>query len=168
VQQDIGAAVLWVQENIGRYGGDPSKVVLMGHSAGGAHVASYIAHPEYGPGGKAGVARAIFSSGSYDFTPEGSTPHSYFGASGAGSSSIAGLVSTEVPYLVILAEYDPVPFHLQAGMLMNAVCSGGSCPPFVLAKDHGHMSGVYSINTSDTSVSGPILKFIKQWEGSEE
>jgi triacylglycerol lipase len=168
VQQDIGAAVRWVQENIGRYGGDAGNIALMGHSAGAAHVASYIARPEYGPGGETGVARAIFSSGSYDFTPEGSTPHSYFGASAAGSSSIAGLVSTDIPYLVILAEYDPVPFHVQAGMLMNAVCSAGSCPPFVLAKDHGHMSGVYSINTSDTSMSGPILNFLKQQEGPEE
>ncbi len=33
--QDVARAVKWVYENIHRYGGDPEKLVLMGHSAGG-------------------------------------------------------------------------------------------------------------------------------------
>ena len=33
--QDAAAAVAWVLKNIGRYGGDPKRVVVAGHSAGG-------------------------------------------------------------------------------------------------------------------------------------
>jgi triacylglycerol lipase len=161
VQQDIGAAIGWVQQNIQRYGGDPSRIDLMGHSAGAAHVASYVAHPEYGPDGKSGIRRAVFSSGSYDFaSPEG-RPHSYFGANSGDKSSIPGLVATKTPYMIIVAERDPVPFHLQMGKLVEAVCATGSCPPVLLLKDHGHMSGVYSINSPDQSLSGPILTFLK-------
>ncbi|WP_265515494.1 alpha/beta hydrolase [Nitratireductor luteus] len=35
--RDLAQAVSWVRANIGRYGGDPSRIVLMGHSAG-AHL----------------------------------------------------------------------------------------------------------------------------------
>ena len=31
---DIALAIRWVQQHIGEYGGDPAKIVLMGHSAG--------------------------------------------------------------------------------------------------------------------------------------
>jgi acetyl esterase/lipase len=32
---DVAAAIGWVRRNIARYGGDPSRLVVMGHSAGG-------------------------------------------------------------------------------------------------------------------------------------
>ena len=41
--QDVAAAVQWVRDNIASYGGDPSRIVLAGHSAGSVHVASYLA-----------------------------------------------------------------------------------------------------------------------------
>ena len=40
--QDAAAAVAWVLKNVERYGGDPSKVFVAGHSAG-AYLASMIA-----------------------------------------------------------------------------------------------------------------------------
>lgn len=161
VQQDIGLAIGWVQKQIAGYGGDAKRIAMMGHSAGAAHVASYVAHPELGPGGKTGLTRAVLSSGSYEFAPQGGKPHAYFGASGGDLSSIPGLLATKLPYMVIIEENDPVPFHVQAGKLIDTVCATGTCPPFLLVKDHGHMSGVYSINTADTSLSGPILAFLQ-------
>ena len=159
-QQDIGLAVGWVQKNIASYGGDPARINLMGHSAGASHVASYVAHPEYGPGGTPGVTRVVLSSGSYEFAPQGGRPSPYFGDKGAERGSIAGLVATKIPFMVIIEERDPTPFHVQAGKLMEAVCGTGSCPPFLLVREHGHMSGVYSINTADRSLSDPILQFV--------
>ena len=38
---DAALAVKWVKENIGRYGGDPQKIFISGHSAGG-HLAALI------------------------------------------------------------------------------------------------------------------------------
>lgn len=40
--EDAAAAVQWVRLNIGKYGGDPNRIVLVGHSAG-AHIASFLA-----------------------------------------------------------------------------------------------------------------------------
>jgi triacylglycerol lipase len=158
VQQDLGEVVKWVQQNIGRYGGDPQQIIMMGHSAGAAHVASYVANPAHGPSGSTGLIKAVFSSGSYDFTP----PHAYFGEADTSQSSIEGLVNASIPYMVIVAENDPPNFHVQAGKLMEAVCTTGSCPPFLMLRDHNHMSGVYSINSRDTSMSGPILAFLQR------
>ncbi len=40
-EQDVAAAVAWVHTHIAEYGGDPARVVLMGHSAG-AHLVNLI------------------------------------------------------------------------------------------------------------------------------
>ena len=50
--QDVAAAVRYLEANIEALGGNPSRIFLMGQSAGAVHVASYIAHPEFhGPRG---------------------------------------------------------------------------------------------------------------------
>jgi acetyl esterase/lipase len=36
--EDLAKAIAWVYKNIGRYGGDPKKIIVIGHSAG-AHLA---------------------------------------------------------------------------------------------------------------------------------
>ncbi|MBI3958813.1 MAG: alpha/beta hydrolase [Chloroflexi bacterium] len=43
--QEMAAATAWTLENIAQYGGDPSRVVIAGHSAGG-HLAGLVATDE--------------------------------------------------------------------------------------------------------------------------
>lgn len=40
--KDVSAAIRWVRSRIRRYGGDPKRIVIMGHSAG-AHLVSMVA-----------------------------------------------------------------------------------------------------------------------------
>jgi len=49
-------------------------------------------------------------------------------------------------------------------MLHDTLCKEGPahCPTLLLAKGESHMSIVFSIGTSDTTVSGPILAWIRQ------
>src|SRR5207237_1187791 len=42
--EDMGAAVRFVAEHAATYGADPAKIFLMGHSAGAAHVSTYVSH----------------------------------------------------------------------------------------------------------------------------
>ena len=51
---DQVAALQWVRRNIGRFGGDPSRVTIFGESAGGASVGALIASP---------LAKGLFHGG---------------------------------------------------------------------------------------------------------
>lgn len=44
---DVAASVAWVHQEIGAYGGDPSRIALLGHSAGADIVANVAAEPRY-------------------------------------------------------------------------------------------------------------------------
>ena len=56
---DIVAALEWVRENIGRFGGDPNLVTIFGQSGGGRKVATLMSMP----GAKGLYHRAIIESG---------------------------------------------------------------------------------------------------------
>jgi arylformamidase len=45
--EDVAAAIAWVHEHIGEHGGDPSTVLLVGHSAGATIAASVAVDPTY-------------------------------------------------------------------------------------------------------------------------
>ena len=67
---DVAAAIRWVHDNCGRFGGDPKKIVLMGHSAG-CHLVTLVAlDPRYlakvglRPADLSGVV--AWSGGSFD------------------------------------------------------------------------------------------------------
>jgi acetyl esterase/lipase len=71
--EDGARAVAWVQQHVSEYGGDPTHVVLMGHSAGG-HTAAFLAFNheflrKYGADPD-GIAGLIGLSGTYVFTPD--------------------------------------------------------------------------------------------------
>jgi acetyl esterase/lipase len=164
--EDIAAAVAWTHANVARFGGDPDRIVLMGHSAGATHVASYLTHP--GIGGKSPVraAGAILVSGTYDLKPEIDVPgqRSYFGsdtALWADRSSMAGLTRMNVPLLIAHGELD-VPYYVnQAEALKAGLCREGRCPTFVSLSGQSHMSEIYGLNTKDTSLSEPMRSFIE-------
>jgi acetyl esterase/lipase len=79
--EDIALAVKWVADDIGSRGGDGSRIYLLGHSAGAAHVASYVSHPEFYRVKDGGIIGAIMLSGLYDFTASapGVPEMAYFG-----------------------------------------------------------------------------------------
>ena len=49
-------------------------------------------------------------------------------------------------------------------VLNKALCDAGRCPTYTVFKDHGHLSQLYSVGTTDTSVSGPILEIVRKVE----
>ena len=70
--EDAAAAIRWTHANIARYGGDPERIVLAGHSAGG-HIAALAALDRQWLGALAGPGGAIKGvvgiAGAYDFLP---------------------------------------------------------------------------------------------------
>ena len=70
--EDGAAAVAWTRREIARHGGDPSRIFLMGHSAG-AHIAAMLAYDEEFLAreglSRRDVAGLIGLAGPYDFLP---------------------------------------------------------------------------------------------------
>ena len=165
--KDVGSAVEWVTNRIGERGGDPTRIYLMGHSAGAVHVASYVSHPEFYRVKGGGLAGAIMVSGFYDLTamPLGDPERAYFGADPsryAEESSLQGLVTTSIPLMIVAAEMDPPVFLRQFELLKDATCKRASgCVRALILPQHSHMSEVYSINTADTRLTNEILDFVK-------
>lgn len=164
-QHDVGAAVGWLRQNIAARGGDPARIYLMGHSAGAAHVALYLAHPHFhaAPGG--GVAGVVLVSGVYDpvTADHGPSLQAYFGSEVARypeRSALPGLLASKVPLLLADAELDPPEFGQQSDLLHAALCAAGICPPLLRLLGHSHMSEVYAINTPDTALTDAIAAFV--------
>jgi para-nitrobenzyl esterase len=63
--RDLRAALEWLRANVGAFGGDPERIVLMGESAGSGTVAHLLATapPSGSASGDLGVAGAILQSG---------------------------------------------------------------------------------------------------------
>jgi acetyl esterase/lipase len=71
--QDNAGAVAWVKRNIARYGGDPGRVFLMGHSAGAYNVAMLTLDKQWlgaeGLDPDRDIIGTIGLAGPYDFLP---------------------------------------------------------------------------------------------------
>lgn len=164
--EDVAAVVRWVSDNIASRGGDPTKVFLVGHSAGAVHAASYVAHPSFHGAKGIGLAGAVLISGLYDITQEPSdAERAYYGTDPAvykERSSLAGLAASKVPLMVTAAELDPPRFVQQYEQLKDAACKGtrGCARTFNLPQ-HSHISEVFAINSGDNRLTDQIIDFIK-------
>ena len=166
--EDMAAVIRWVQANVAQYGGDPDRVVLWGHSSGADLIAGYLAHPQfYGATGH-GAKAAVLISGIYDFAavfkdPSEASPD-YFGTDPKElqeRSSVKGMKSLTIPLFIARAELDLPDEITQAEDIKMSLCDAGHCPTYTVHKDHNHFSQLYSVGTADTSVSGPILQFLR-------
>ncbi|MGH9563763.1 MAG: alpha/beta hydrolase, partial [Terracidiphilus sp.] len=64
--EDLAAALVWIRSKIAEHGGDPARIYVMGQSAGGAHVANFLAHGRFASPAREALAGAILVSGLYD------------------------------------------------------------------------------------------------------
>ena len=164
--EDMAAIVRWLKANIASYGGDPSRIYLMGWSAGANHVASYVAFPQFHAADGSGLAGAILLSGSpFDPTVFDMTPYkSYFGDDASRFASLSptpGLLKSSVPLMVAYAGLDPPGIERESINLIEALCAAQRCPQKVFLKTHSHISEGDAIGTSDTELTDQLLVFMK-------
>jgi triacylglycerol lipase len=167
--QDLAGAHAWLTANIARFGGDPARIFLMGQSAGGAHVAGYLA----GHGGKPGpLAGAMLISGVYDLlTMRHSTyEEAYFDSDPnrfVERSSLEGLVRTAVPCLFAVAELDSAVFQQQAARVVDAhrAAQGGVWPRMLYLQGHNHLSPVLQLSADVDTLGPELVRFIRRFAG---
>src|SRR5438876_205517 len=134
--KDISKMIQWLQANIAKYKGNPDRMFIWAHSAGNGPLGVYIGHPElHGPKGP-GVKGAIFMSGNP--VPGVGGPELDAGVNG-------GMLPSDIA-------------------LQDELCKERKyhCPMMLYLNGESHMSEVFSIDTPDKTVSGPILAWMKK------
>jgi acetyl esterase/lipase len=158
--EDLTRVVAWLKAHARDYGGDPSRIFLWGHSAGGAHVADYVAHTA-----KPAIAGAILTSGIYTLGSSVSVWKDYYGddvSRYAARESLPLLSRSPLPLLVTGAELDPASFVADTEALIRAREATGAPLRKVRLMGHSHISETYAVGTADTSLSAPVLQFIRE------
>jgi triacylglycerol lipase len=77
-------------------------------------------------------------------------------------SNLPGLAKGKIAVFLAWGELDSRNILAFDYALKDALCKAGRCPATAeLIKDHSHVSLVFSPNTADDSVTGPILRWMK-------
>lgn len=177
--EDVAAVVRWLAQHAGRFSGDPRRIVLMGESAGAAHVAAAVLLRRYGVDAAAGVRGAILASGPYHArlerlarAPFGvDTPDprndAYFGTDDQAALTDASIVeqvdAKPLPLLISYAERDLLQMQVQAGELFARLTTQhGFQPELLCVRDHNHFSQTVALNTGDDSLAGPVADFVRR------
>jgi triacylglycerol lipase len=164
---DVASVVAWLREYGADYSGDPNRIFLFGHSAGAAHVATYIFHEELHSESGVGISGAILMSGQYDPNPKNPTGSdvAYYGPDTENyreRAAINHINGLKFPVFIILAEYDPQEFEMQSVKLLEALCRRTKDNVrFAMVRNHNHLSEVVHLNTGDESIGPQIIDFIK-------
>lgn len=167
--QDIGAVVRWVASHAEELSVDPARIFLMGHSAGGAHVASWAYDKRvHGPEGH-GLAGLIVASGrvraeNLPENPNAKKVEAYYGSDASifdDRSPVSHVTADSVPTLVAWCEFENPLIDLHCSELVYRLAEAKRRgPPVVFCPRHNHTSTVGQINTADDLLGPAILEFI--------
>jgi acetyl esterase/lipase len=170
--KNVGGMVAWAKANAMRLGGDPNRIILIGHSAGATHVAGYVFDKSLQPPSGPGIAGAVLISGRYrvDYDPadpDGRNMQAYFGDDASQYASRSPITHIRdglpVPVFVVVTEYDNPGLDVRGAELFSALCErDGVCPRFVRLNRHNHLSEVLAFNTPDDYLGREILDFINR------
>ncbi len=175
---DVARAVAWIHANVARYGGDPERIVLAGHSAGGQLATRVALDPA--PLAALGVDRRAIkgivsvSGAGLDLTDAESwrlgQPRGYYetrfrnGSDGdawmGDASPIRFVGPTAPPGLVIFAEGDPPELRRQGMVLAAALGKAGVRSETVVVPGSSHTRIVLTLSRGDTVASRAILRFL--------
>jgi acetyl esterase/lipase len=163
--EDVGAAVRWAIDNIAKFGGDPKRIFLAGHSAGGTHAGTYVAMEQFHAPGGPNLAGLILLSGNYDLSsvPADERYATYFGpdqSQYSARSPFAGLLRTTVPIFAAWGEIEPAFLYEQSKNLVAALKKASQPVRAIELPGHSHISITYHINTDDTRLTDAMLEFI--------
>jgi acetyl esterase/lipase len=168
--EDIAAAVAWVKAHAADYGGDPDRIFLMGHSAGGAHSAHYAYDTRYHPAGGHGLAGLIVVSGRVRAensieNPNAKRVEAYYGTSlddMAAGSAISHVSAGSLPTMIAVAQYENPLIDVHCAELFSTLSQiRRRAPRFVWLPRHNHTSIIAHFNTHEDVLGKHVLEFME-------
>jgi acetyl esterase/lipase len=168
--QDIASVVAWTHAHATDINVDPSRIFLMGHSAGAAHAGSYAYDKRLQPAGGPGLAGFIVLSGrvraeNRPDNPNGPKVVAYYGTSDAAKlddvSPVSHVDAHSVPTFVAWGEYENPLIDLHcAELVFKLAAAKGRTPPMMWLRAHNHTSTMAHINTAEDELGRAMLDFI--------
>jgi acetyl esterase len=166
---DVAAAIAWVKANIAGYGGDPARIILVGHSAGAAHAAGFAYDHALNPPPRGSVSGLIVISGRVraDALPENPNAkkvQAYFGMDVARYEALSpvNLVTPpSIPTFVAFAEYEnPLIDVYCLELAYRVALATRRAPPMLRLDGHNHTSIIAHINTAEDRLGQAMRDFI--------
>lgn len=128
--QDVAAAINWTNKNIDRYGGNSSRIYLLGHSAGAHLIALVATDPQY--------------LAAYGLSPAGNLSGVF--PIDAPAYNLAEDLGTPLVSRRIKDAFDIAPQALRSASPAYNAKPGGAYPPFIIATTRQHPRGESSMN----------------------
>jgi len=163
--QDVARAFAWTHANIAKYGGNPDRIVLFGHSAGGHLVSLLATDPDYLKAEKApmtAIRGVVSASGVYQIPHEVELFRPIFGADEEvcqKASPLTHVVGDHPPFLIAYADQD-FPHLDTMAIAMNAALEKKKSPTRLLKlQDRNH----YTIITKVIETADPLNAAIREF-----
>jgi acetyl esterase/lipase len=163
--EDVAKAVAWTCANVGKYGGDPGKLFLVGHSAGGHIVALLATDPTYLKAEKrspADVKGVVAISGVYRIAPV-AVFKAAFGTDAEvckKASPLEHVTGGHPPFLIAYAESD----YPKLGDLakdMHAALEKADCSTDLLeCKERNHITIITAFLDPEDALNKAFREFL--------
>lgn len=172
IVRQIRASLAWTFKHIAAYGGDPARIAVGGHSAGGQLTAMALQTPwvrDYGLP-EDPFAAAVLISGIYDIAP---LRYSYLqpliqldeGLIGRNSPAFA-VRSCKTPVWVNWGGLESVEFARQAHLFHDAWLAAGNTGEISAVPDTDHFTVVHGLERSDSTLCQWLAKHLGAPAGS--
>lgn len=167
--EDSAAALAWVRQHIGAYGGDAAQVFVMGHSAGAYNAAMLALDPRWlrAAGVPDGFVKGVIGlSGPYDFYPFTSqSARDAFGhvSDPAQTQPIRFAHAGAPPMLLITGDEDTTVKPRNTTALAKALSDAGEPTVPVILRGVDHAGTVMKLAqpfARDSRVIAPVLAFL--------
>ncbi|GAA4354834.1 hypothetical protein GCM10023165_46440 [Variovorax defluvii] len=164
---DVADAMAWLHGQVGEFGGDPARMLLIGHSAGGTHVAAYALDPACRPG-PCHASAIVLVSARLDAdlrpqNPNASGVRAYFGGDVsrfAARSPMRLADHAGIPAFIAMAEYENPLLDVYAlGFAHRMAAAHGRAPRVVQMRGHNHMSIMAHFNSGEETLGREIVGF---------
>ena len=166
--EDAARAVRFARDNATQWGGDPARLVLVGHSAG-AYIAAMLSFdPQWlrqvALNSQTDLAGFIGLAGPYDFLPiKSRTLHTIFGgANRAETQPISFITGNEAPSLLITPWRDPLVSPENSRRLAEKIHADGGVAEVRTYRGVGHLTLIGAFAPA-LRVLAPVLREVTQF-----
>jgi len=167
VTDDIALAVAWVKSHAAGFGGDPQSIFLVGHSAGGTHVAAYAWDPASGYLGRDIKGMVLISARlRADVLPENPNAagvRAYWGEDESlyeARSPVNFAGASSLPVMLANAEFEnPLLDIYGLEAAWRIAQARRKAPRYLRLTGHNHISIVAHMNTDEEILGREMLDF---------